>query len=427
MRLPFSLSLLALIGTIPVLGSSAPVDSQDIICHGKECYPKIFEATDEFQLVREDQIIPKGLHVRMDFNTGVKEAKLYDGIDDPSLQAVEVFSDASDDTQASEAFPSPAEGHPYLKPESQHVFKPEKVDQGAIRPPPSGPDGTGFQRDTKTLISASPNNEALLLPALENLEDLSHDIYWGLRLGQDAKVVHKLNTFIATNSLPEKIRAAAALLLGTAIQNNPAALNAALSHFYNDDYPTGPLETVMLALLHEQFPILTIRLIYLLSELCQDQNQLMRFIRLDGLHTLRTLYDASLANKDAEDRLRQKISNFVLDHFLREESLLNLPPGVNLDSTSDHENDPWVILDEKDFSMPAGYSKDNNPLDMRTALVKWCEPFSTSLAGWRTNSLPGESQTAREHVEEASAALDQKLNKLYGCHCDSLSKCLRSS
>ncbi|CAF9922313.1 MAG: hypothetical protein GOMPHAMPRED_002519 [Gomphillus americanus] len=423
------MSLLALLGTIPVLGLTAPVDSQDIICHGKDCYPKIFEATDEFQVVREDQVIPKGLHVRMDFNTGLKEAKLYDGIDDPNLQAIEVFSDVSDDTQvAEEAFPSPAEGHPYLQPKSQHVLKPEKAaDQGAIRPPPSGPDGAGFQRDTNTIISVSTSDDdEALLPALENLEDLSHDIYWGLRLGQDGKVVHKLNTFVATNSLPEKIRAAAALLLGTAIQNNPAALNAALSHFYNDDYPTGPLETVMLALLHEQVPTLTIKLIYLLSELCQDHAQLTRFIRLDGLHTLRDLYDASLANKDAKDRLRQKISNFVLDHFLIEESLQHL---TTLDSTlKDHENgdDSWVVLSEEDLSMPV--SSQENPLDMRsTALIKWCEPFSTSLAGWgSSSSLRSESRTAREHVTEASVALDQRLQKLYGCTCDSLSKCPRS-
>ena len=46
--------------------------------------PQIYEPfhpTDQWQVVHGDQPIPAGLHVRMNFQTGVKEAKLMDGDD----------------------------------------------------------------------------------------------------------------------------------------------------------------------------------------------------------------------------------------------------------------------------------------------------------------------------------------------------------
>ena len=39
---------------------------------------RVFQPTSEWQVVEEDMAIPRGLHVRMDFQTGVKEAKLLD-------------------------------------------------------------------------------------------------------------------------------------------------------------------------------------------------------------------------------------------------------------------------------------------------------------------------------------------------------------
>jgi len=42
----------------------------------EECYDKIFKPTNEFQEIKEGQQLPKGLHIRMNFETGKKEAKL---------------------------------------------------------------------------------------------------------------------------------------------------------------------------------------------------------------------------------------------------------------------------------------------------------------------------------------------------------------
>lgn len=41
-----------------------------------DCYPELFEPQGEFKIVREGQQLPPGLHIRLNFETGLKEAKL---------------------------------------------------------------------------------------------------------------------------------------------------------------------------------------------------------------------------------------------------------------------------------------------------------------------------------------------------------------
>ncbi|KAL5035150.1 hypothetical protein BDV3_004597 [Batrachochytrium dendrobatidis] len=91
LRIPivFSTAMLALISIAllftlpPTLGTLAPalVDSDNTVCRvlsdgSSECYPMIFQATHEFQPIRPEQQLPKGLHIRINVATGLKEAKL---------------------------------------------------------------------------------------------------------------------------------------------------------------------------------------------------------------------------------------------------------------------------------------------------------------------------------------------------------------
>ena len=59
--------------------SASPSADYDLICHtndAKDCYPRVFQPTDEFQVVHDDQELPSGLHVRLNIWTGTKEAKI---------------------------------------------------------------------------------------------------------------------------------------------------------------------------------------------------------------------------------------------------------------------------------------------------------------------------------------------------------------
>jgi nucleotide exchange factor SIL1 len=52
---------------------------EEMICsqeHAGDCYPKLFQPTKDFQVIREGQDLPPGLHVQMDMTTGKKQARL---------------------------------------------------------------------------------------------------------------------------------------------------------------------------------------------------------------------------------------------------------------------------------------------------------------------------------------------------------------
>jgi hypothetical protein len=52
--------LIALVALSFAVEVSTVEDSANI-CHGNECYPRVFVPTEEFQMVREGQEIPKGI------------------------------------------------------------------------------------------------------------------------------------------------------------------------------------------------------------------------------------------------------------------------------------------------------------------------------------------------------------------------------
>ncbi|GAV53746.1 hypothetical protein ZYGR_0AK02480 [Zygosaccharomyces rouxii] len=47
-----------------------------LVCNQEGCYPKLFEAGNDWKSVREGQVLPGGLDIRMNLETGLKEAKL---------------------------------------------------------------------------------------------------------------------------------------------------------------------------------------------------------------------------------------------------------------------------------------------------------------------------------------------------------------
>ena len=49
--------------------------------------PDVFQPTSEWQVVQEGQSIPRGLHVRINLETGVKEAKLMEDSDKDATQS----------------------------------------------------------------------------------------------------------------------------------------------------------------------------------------------------------------------------------------------------------------------------------------------------------------------------------------------------
>ncbi|CAR27752.1 ZYRO0D05764p [Zygosaccharomyces rouxii] len=74
-----------------------------LVCNQEGCYPKLFEADNDWKTVKEGQVLPGGLDIRMNLETGLKEAKLSDNTahtDTPNdANAVVPVSAPSEDTE----------------------------------------------------------------------------------------------------------------------------------------------------------------------------------------------------------------------------------------------------------------------------------------------------------------------------------------
>ncbi|KAG6022495.1 hypothetical protein E4U41_002244 [Claviceps citrina] len=211
--------------------ASSKSSKSDLICHTSdpdECYPRVFQPTDEFQTVHDDQEIPKGLHVRLDMSTGKKEAKINvpDEID-PSLEGLPV--DRAMVVVEPEAQQQQDE-QPGMIPKGAPGYEPVGKVKGPAHEHESGP----FFEGLKMLKGAHGGaaGEPAFDDALEVLEDLAHDLYYGLKIAEDADAVRALVCLMSMQQEPEphaeavrvpRDQQAAAILAG-ALQNNPTAL-----------------------------------------------------------------------------------------------------------------------------------------------------------------------------------------------------------
>ncbi|KAI4279147.1 MAG: hypothetical protein LQ337_000488 [Flavoplaca oasis] len=326
----------------------SPKAATDLICHtnhASECYPQTFQPTEKFQTVHDDQNLPPGLHVRLNLATGVKEARLNipepnEDVDASALTIIDDSDLAGYQEPNREADDSPVDSQ--QEDARQQPFLPPQQDVA---------EGTLFSDSASTI--KNPNSQVYdLLPAIENLEDLAHSYHWGLSLAKDGEIIHRLFQLLLPTQLSLEIRSLATLVFGTAIHNNEAALTAALSHFYNDEWPEGPLEAVTMALLHEQSPLLLNRMLFLLSSLCHDQTQLQKFLEAGGMELLIKTYQAEPTAVDDRDRLRKKVTHFLLDHLLPTEEMGG-PDIPNGNDGVEEESDPdteWTMIHLQQFA-----------------------------------------------------------------------------
>lgn len=197
-----------------------------MICHTsdpKDCYPKIFQPTDEFQIVRDDQQLPNGLHVRMNIWTGQKEAKINvpDEVD-PSLEGLPV--------DHAIAVVEPEQGETPQIPKGAPAY--DSV--GKIKGPQQ--DAQSFLDAMRMLKSGVIESDKEFDSSLEALEDISHDIYYGLKTAEDVEVMKALFCLMEHRGVSPVDGAAprdqqAAAIIASALQNNPSALKEVVKNW----------------------------------------------------------------------------------------------------------------------------------------------------------------------------------------------------
>ena len=323
----------------------------------------------------------------MDLSTGLKEARLNVPEPDDAPKADIVIVD---NTPVRLSADEEAEAEPITPHGIQDQSKPDR-DYDYLRP--------SFDPEEPSLFASQMSNlRSSSLPTLETLSaltDLVHSYDWGLALAQDGSVIHKLiEAFqpFMTLQAPIEIRSATALLLGTAIQNNPEALVALLSHTETGtemelDLTYAVVSSLSLPL-EQSTPIPEVQLhqrtLFLLHQLAYSPTQLCIFIG-EGLNILYALFTYSNTNlpdiydpseplriipgDDGRDKLRQRIANLMLDHVL---PLLERP-------------EPWKYINRV-ASMDENAETTHLGEDEATRLVlePWPKAFEAALREYAT-------------------------------------------
>ncbi|ORY65927.1 nucleotide exchange factor SIL1 [Pseudomassariella vexata] len=211
----------------PSIAAASPAAEVELICHTDnqaECYPKVFSPTEEFQIIHHDQDIPPGLHVRMNIWTGEKEARLnIPGDDDPSLEGLPV-------EQSVMVVEAEGVKNEPLMPSGAPAYEPVGV---VKEPPQKDPGFAGSLASLKEFAETAPSTQNHQLDeALMDLEDISHDIYYGQKITEDLEALRALFCLltqrdveqIQTRGLTQRRDFLASSVLASAAQNNPPAL-----------------------------------------------------------------------------------------------------------------------------------------------------------------------------------------------------------
>lgn len=305
-------------------------DSSDLICHSGTCYPKVFQPTHEFQVVHDDQELPPGLHYRLNLETGLKEAKI--NVDDGSeaTNGVVVLPDQEAESLSSNDPPK---------------RQAPSSDDGAIKPPLStSGDGVTVSESLEIILDTSSRSTSDITAALLSLEDPAHEIYWGLQISAPRYVASLLRLI---RSAPDaSIRSRSALVLGSALSNNPKALASATSD------PHVPLIRSLLSSLEtEKDADAKARILYALNKAIKSPLTRSEFLIGGGMRTLQGLF----AQGNAEFMV--KTATFVEDNFLnddmRAESELKAETGVKKqDNIPNRYRPDRVLNDERNFYQP---------------------------------------------------------------------------
>ncbi|KAK6609303.1 Nucleotide exchange factor SIL1 [Botrytis cinerea] len=313
---------------------ASPSANTELICptdNQAECYPRIFQPTRDFQIIKPGQDIPPGLHVRLNISSGLKEARLnipMEGddvtleLDIPTEQAMVVVEDVEwpwEDTA----------------------------------PPPSSSDFESF----RTSLASLKGQDASLDSALISLSELSHDIYYGSELMADEEAVSALICLMAMESLgsgDENDHSASAILSGS-LQNNPTAISS-LSLFHDIVMkPTCPIlrenGLSLIPALQKKLSASTTSpsslksQISALSGLLKSPEIQKSFLEQDGTSYLQSVF---LKSGSQYDVVRKRIVQLLMDNFLDESmgARLGVWPKMDVIQKGEKDCNGDVVNDE---------------------------------------------------------------------------------
>lgn len=262
---------------------------QDTICatdpHGvRSCYPRLFNATHEFQPVKPGQDVPAGLHIQIDMGTGQRVAK--------------------------------------LMPKEEAGLNPNNQQHKELAISTNVPDNE-FQHYIDQVVSARINSSPLssVVQALQAMEEEIHDRDYATQLFQQPNnaAVGTLLRMAEPVSVhghhaiwPPQVRQLASVVLGTAVQNNPKLQQQALE--------LGAINTMLGIVSAEPDQPTAAKHMFALASLIRGHAAALNiFVNGHGLQLLLDIMNHHqphlLATNKAARKLVLRVAHFVEDIF----------------------------------------------------------------------------------------------------------------
>lgn len=175
----------------------------DKLCSSTSCMPLLFEPTETFRQVFPGQRIPKGLHVTMDFSTGVKMAKLMDGVERSDLSLSETGLEEEPKVIVNQGFE--------VEDLRTHLTMEEKTSLESI-----------FSN-----LSPQQDSEAMNL-ALDQMEEVAHHVDVGIGIASSHDQIERLTTLLFHGNAD--VKSGVAMVFTSIFSNNRKAQEIVLKH-----------------------------------------------------------------------------------------------------------------------------------------------------------------------------------------------------
>lgn len=296
---------------------------------------EIFEPSAQWQRIKTDQAIPAGLHIRMNLETGIKEAKLMDGDDGESYRKNKI-EDSKDDLNRHGML---NEEQPYFsQAELKNALKNFKANMDDVKDKEKAEEirekfrSMDELRKDMEILEMNVESDAEIMQKLlkaYNHSDASvetrlgalHDLEYYVHQIDNANDLVSMGGFHlvlqALNDTEVTIRKEAAFVLGSAVQSNPPVQVVAIDG--------GAMQSLLRLISPiESIPVRK-KAMYAMSSLLRHfPYAQLKFMQLGGLSALSTLFKES---DSAAVSLKVKAVTLLHDMLLEQKLMSeSIPP-----------------------------------------------------------------------------------------------------
>ncbi|GMM33506.1 Sil1 protein [Saccharomycopsis crataegensis] len=310
--------------------------SQELICPDlnlENCFPKKFVATNEWQIIKPGQEVPEGLHYRLNFETGIKQAKLLDPNESEDNKDREMAVLVSDESNSIQEFQDEDYDNLWGNDDPVNVVLEE------VTPDEGKGEGISFQqslqnlhhifRSSKNIESVISNNYDAIEKSLDSLIYSAHDIEFGREFTADNSNIILFFSIINNPNIAQiDIKEKLLRIIGSSIRNNEESLQNIMQYNHGGD----PLLNSLISFIDIQLTsstakayvdqILIKRTVGVLNALIYNKGALADFERLKIKDFLSNRFN--LLNSDVKKRCINLLNDYDLligEHDTRSDEL----------------------------------------------------------------------------------------------------------